>query len=173
MIGVTPPWLIDSSLWAGSITAVIVFLKVVTGWKPAQFVWQRLVHDPARGAMADVAREEIQPMLEQVLGQILPNGGKSFRDAVDKTNAKLEEFMVYQHEANHRMDGTIKVAVKGIASVGQIVQDHTEDDAAKFGTIIDGMAEAKALALEAKHDLAKFNENNTLGRQGRVDRRHS
>lgn len=156
MFADTPSWLIDSSLWAGSITAVIVFLKVFTGWAPFQFVWKRLVHDPARSAMGDVVREQVEPMLTEVLSQVLPNGGSSFRDAVDATNTKLDEFMAYQHERNHDL---INTTLGTSGRVMEVVEnlDLCKTEIAGLRVRLDGLT---ARAVQVKSDLAAFNEDN-------------
>lgn len=147
MNGSAPSWLLDASLWAASITAVIIFVKVLTGWGPFQFVWKHLVRQPATDAMGQVVREQVTPMLTQMLHQVLPNNGESFRDAVDQNGAKLDEFMAYQHEKNHDIINTVMGTRGRVMRVEQTLaecKDQMEATHSRVEDIISGTLRVKS-----------------------------
>lgn len=86
----------------------------------------------------------------------------------------------------------VEVHAKEIKAVSQEMHGHTKEDAAKFDEVLEELGnivthvdanslgiqqisriltEVKALDAEVKHDLQQFNEIDTLGREGAIDRR--
>lgn len=94
------------------------------------------------------------------------------------TAEALAAFTEYQHNRNHELMNQVVVVSGRLSLLDTKVERHTHDDASQFGAVLDrldgidgGITAAKTLAAEVKHDLAQFNEIDTLGREGRIDRR--
>lgn len=138
-----------SSYWQATVAlaALVTAMRVITGFAPVRWVWKRLVHDPVQEGLRAVVQEELKPMLDAALGELRPNHGSSFRDAVDRVGSNLKEFMAYQHSRNHdlinqgmstqgkilRIEAAVSECREQIAEVrGQVeeVQRHEEQIAA-------------------------------------------
>jgi len=113
-------------------------------------------------------------VLDRMYTEFAPNHGGSMRDAIDGLTVDTKHL----RESNHKIAGTVTVAVGSLAAVTQSVDDHTRDDAASFAVIlgrlnrIDRTLNAvQRLDAEVKHDLTQYNEIDELGREGRIERR--
>lgn len=81
--------------------------------------------------------------IERMYKEFRPNGGGSMRDAIDVLTTDSLKLWNSNREILERLDG-----------------------------VDVGLEDAKSLAKEVKHDLAKFNEMDQLGREGRLERRY-
>lgn len=113
--------------------------------------------------------------MEAILTEFSPNGGGSMRDSINT----LKDDAAHLRKTTHRIEGTVGAAVDVTNQTLLTVAEHTAADDERFTEILsrldgidEGLKEAKELAGDVKHDLAQFNEQDTLGREGRIDRRN-
>lgn len=84
-------WVINLGILAGALTAILTLIRLATGWNPAEWLFRKLVSEPAKDGVRHVVREEVIPLLHETLGQLSPNSGTSFYDRIDQRFTGLED----------------------------------------------------------------------------------
>jgi hypothetical protein len=79
--------LIGAGAVCAALTAILVCVGLVVRIPPVRWVWRRLVAEPLGGWFRSLVRAEVSAVRDQ----LLPNGGASLRDAVDRVETRQVE----------------------------------------------------------------------------------
>lgn len=83
----------------------------------------------------------------------------------------LNDSTQHLRESNHAIVGKLDVLVASNKLVTGRLDAHIADDVAFQRQVLGELAKARVVATEVKHDLAQFNEVDTLGAEGKIERR--
>ena len=132
MLAVNQDWWNELAAPALALTAVIVFIKVFTSWKPFLWVLKRLAVDPVESKLEQVIEHQLVPLISEwrelhagvalsidsnrvsidavaeqvqaVNAEMYPNHGSSLRDAVNKLVEDGEHLRETTHSIATRLD---------------------------------------------------------------------
>lgn len=82
-----PGWAQDAGVTAGIVVAVIAATAAVARLRPVRFVFRRLISDPLTCWVRAQVEHVVEPrfaVLEERTKELLPNGGSSMKDRVER-----------------------------------------------------------------------------------------
>jgi hypothetical protein len=73
-----------------TVAAVVTALKVITTWKPVQWLLVRFLKEPAEVMFEHTIIKVVQPQLDIILHEVTLNGGGSLKDMLRELQGTIE-----------------------------------------------------------------------------------